>query len=198
MRKKQKTNTKRQRNIIVAIVLFVLVAGGVFSGFYMSGKWRKKQPTTGPAKTSEIQDKEKPKIEKTAENKPQEQKEERIDNAGGKTPTQFEQPVAGQTGKITGNVTSYRMEGDNVAIYTMINQEVEDNAKCVMTLTKETGEKISAGTVKASNDATTAHCEIFRVPKKQLTRGVWNVEIEVRSGAKTGKIKESMNTEADL
>lgn len=111
-----------------------------------------------------------------------------------KTPVKFEneEELAQNVEKIDGFVNFKDVVNDKLTINTLINSLLKAEGKCRLELKHVASGKVIAREVKTGSDPTTSYCESFLIEKGELDSGKWTISITVKSGNKSGLIKDEV------
>ena len=165
---------KKKRFILVVLIFIIVVAGGLLAYFAINNNdlsdGDNKNPSTEQNKDTEIGN-----------------------DIGDEKNNDNEKPVndpqngtSDSSPKINGVITSANVSGNTLAIRTQIDELLSDGT-CLLTLSN--GANLVTKTSDIINSATTSSCYGFDIPTSELTKGLWQINITIKSGDRTGIIK---------
>lgn len=121
---------------------------------------------------------------KPTETKQEEKEEEKI------IPAQNEGEDPNQLESLTGNLTTNRVSNGKLILRVNINQYLSTGI-CTLTLTS--GGNVITKTANIVAVASTSTCEGFDIPVSELSSGSWQININIKSGDKSGTIIGEQN-----
>ena len=178
--KPKKPTVDRHPLIIVSIILVILLAGFAVYWFLIRTANDQTAISDNPTASKITNSADSPSENTT----PVENNSSDSRDPYNQTPAQYEGDDANTYNNLTGAINYSGVAGDELLIYTTIDQTV--TGKCKLTL------KNGDQTVTKENDIITnpssSACDTFRVKTSELGSGTWSITINLQSSNKTGTI----------
>ena len=110
------------------------------------------------------------------------------EDAPDKTPIKTEGANPNYSSGLTGSITYAAVSGDKAIIRINIDQTVGENGTCALTLSKS-GRKDITKAVNTMDNPASSTCQGFDIPVKELSKGIWNIKIDLSAGGKLGHLE---------
>ncbi len=106
-----------------------------------------------------------------------------------KTPTQYEDNSGSKpkTGALSGVINYSSVVDDKLVIRVTINNDPLDGT-CRLSLTSKSTSKTVTRSASIISNPSSSTCDGFSIPVKELSKGLWNIVIQIESNGVSGKI----------
>ncbi|MDO5480117.1 MAG: hypothetical protein Q4F58_00375 [Candidatus Saccharibacteria bacterium] len=158
--------------IVAAIVVVVLVKNNYFSD--------KKQDNPQQSESTSKTEDQKP------EEKPSEDSKEGEDSKPEEKAPQYEGDSPNKSENLTGLITYADVINDELTIRVNIDQFLQ-SGNCNLTMSRN-GVTYYSQSVGIQESVTTSTCDGYKIPVSELSKGDFQVEIDLESEGKSGKI----------
>lgn len=105
-----------------------------------------------------------------------------------KTPTKSEGNNPNLSTGLTGSITYAAVADGKLIIRVNIDQLVGENGTCSLTLSKK-GSKDIIKAVNTMDNPSSSTCQGFDIPLNEISKGSWNLKIDLSAGGKLGHIE---------
>lgn len=156
--------------IIAAVVVVVLVKNNYFS--------EKKENTPQQSENTDKPEDKKPEEKSDEESKEETKTEEKASQYEGESPNKSE--------NLTGLITYADVVNDELVIRVNIDQFLQ-SGNCNLTMSRN-GVTYYSQSVGIQESVTTSTCDGYKIPVSDLSKGDFQVEIDLESEGKSGKI----------
>ncbi len=176
MKSIQKKKSPLTIKIIIVSVIIIIVAGSSVAGMYIThtGVFKDSNNTNTP--TNEVDTKNTPSASTTPN--------------PSKTPLSTQPTNDTQPNTLSASITYTREKDSSLQIGTVID-EVTSGGTCKLTLTKD-GKNVT-DSVGIQPLASSSTCKGFDIPIIELSKGVWEIKIDISAASKEAHLTGSVN-----
>lgn len=193
-KKPRQAATGRKKLVWVFLVFFASVAAVIIC--FALQKQLIQKPAEQKSPSSNISINHPDENKKTTENSDQNseetsKKEELRREEGNKKPVQYETSKP-EPKEIVGYVNSKQIVKDHLIINATIRQLLPEGSTCALTISSAQFGSLDTIVTTTGSDPSNSYCKSFKIPKEKLASGKWKIEIDVKSGTKTGTITDEV------
>lgn len=187
-----KTNTKHRTPIYRRPVIWVLLVIGILVIIALIIIFsHHEQPTTGSSPNSDQPATSQPQSDSTPDN--QSSDLSNTTNEPDAKTIQYEGENPNDANDLTGVITYKGVDNDILYIAVTIDQYLNQNGTCELTLTGKNTSRTLTSSTPAIADIQSSVCQTFEIPTAGLPRDTYTIEIQLNSNDKTGVVRDEVN-----
>ncbi len=186
---KLKTKKSTLPKIIIAIIIVAIVIAGYFVVAKSYNYWPFQQVAT-PSETTQQDDTDNSSINDTpatSEDQTEANKQKEATYERNKTTEESDKSTNGSSSKknVGVTITTAYQEKDEIHVNGFVTGVIEGNGTCTLTLTDESGKKVTA-TRQGHENATNTTCGQSTIKTSQLHSGNWTASLSYSSSTASG------------